>query len=49
LGGPAYAPRRRGAGPVSPPRSAQLGAFLTIAGVNAGRELGPLAALWYRF
>jgi hypothetical protein len=29
--------------------SAQLGAFLTVAGINAGRELGPMAAIWYRF
>ncbi len=29
--------------------SAQLGAFMTVAGRNAGRELGPMAAIWYRF
>ena len=29
--------------------SAQVGAFLTVACVNAGRELGPLVAIWYRF
>lgn len=29
--------------------SAQLGAFMTLAGTNAGRELGPMAAIWYRF
>jgi hypothetical protein len=34
---------------LSPAWSAQFGAFLTVAGVNAGREFGPLGALWYRF
>jgi hypothetical protein len=29
--------------------SLQAGAFRTIAGRNALREMGPLAALWYRF
>ncbi|HEY5226491.1 MAG TPA: hypothetical protein VIJ06_06850 [Methylovirgula sp.] len=29
--------------------SAQAGFFATVAGQNAGRELGPTAALWYRF
>ena len=29
--------------------SLQGGFFETVAGVNAGRELGPMAALWYRF
>lgn len=29
--------------------SVQLGAFRTIAGRNAIRETGPLAAVWYRF
>jgi hypothetical protein len=29
--------------------SGQLGAFMTLAGRNAGREIGPTAALWYRF
>jgi hypothetical protein len=29
--------------------SAQIGGFLTIAGRNAGREMGPIAAIWYRF
>lgn len=33
----------------TPVWSAQIGAFMTVAGVNAGRELGPIAALWYRF
>ncbi|VTZ27955.1 conserved exported hypothetical protein [Methylocella tundrae] len=33
----------------TPSISGQIGAFLTVAGVNTGRELGPLAALWYRF
>jgi hypothetical protein len=27
----------------------QIGAFVTVAGINAGRELGPTAGLWYRF
>jgi hypothetical protein len=27
----------------------QCGGFMTVAGVNAGRERGPFAALWYRF
>ncbi|HTV33526.1 MAG TPA: hypothetical protein VME69_10575 [Methylocella sp.] len=34
---------------VSPQWSMQIGGFLTVAGVNAGREIGPLAAIWYRF
>jgi len=29
--------------------SGQLGGFLTLAGRNAGREMGPMAALWYKF
>jgi protein XagA len=29
--------------------SVQIGGFVTVAGINAGRELGPLAALWFRF
>jgi hypothetical protein len=33
----------------SPAWSGQIGGFLTVAGRNAGRELGPVAALWYRF
>jgi protein XagA len=33
----------------TPAWSAQLGAFLTIDGVNAGREAGPMATIWYRF
>ncbi len=33
----------------SPAWSAQFGGFITLAGKNAGREIGPLAALWYRF
>jgi hypothetical protein len=45
-------------GPLLPPSvvfdisrqwSVQIGGFMTVAGINAGRELGPLAALWYRF
>ncbi len=27
----------------------QAGGFLTLAGRNAGREMGPIVALWYRF
>lgn len=34
---------------LSPQWAAQVGGFFTIAGINAGREFGPLAALWYRF
>jgi hypothetical protein len=34
---------------LSPQWSLQLGGFITVAGVNAGRELGPLAGVWYRF
>ncbi|ACK49651.1 conserved hypothetical protein [Methylocella silvestris BL2] len=29
--------------------SAQLGVFMTIAGKNTGRELGPVGAIWYKF
>ncbi|MDR3407416.1 MAG: hypothetical protein P4L68_02830 [Methylovirgula sp.] len=29
--------------------SVQGGFFETVAGMNAGRELGPVAAVWYRF
>ncbi len=29
--------------------SVQIGGFLTLAGRNAGREMGPIAAIWYRF
>ncbi|MEJ0052970.1 MAG: hypothetical protein WDN02_17525 [Methylovirgula sp.] len=29
--------------------SVEGGFFETITGSNAGRELGPTAALWYRF
>lgn len=32
-----------------PQWSFQCGAFQTVAGVEAGRERGPFAALWYRF
>jgi len=34
---------------VSPQWSVQLGGFLSVAGFNAGREIGPLAGVWYRF
>lgn len=34
---------------LSPIWSVQVGGFRTIAGRNALRETGPLAALWYRF
>ncbi len=34
---------------ITPAWSAQVGAFITVAGINAGRELGPMAAIWYRF
>jgi protein XagA len=29
--------------------SVQLGGFITVAGINAGRELGPMAGVWYKF
>ena len=29
--------------------SLQIGGFITVAGINAGRELGPTAGVWYRF
>ncbi len=29
--------------------SVEAGFFATLAGQNAGRELGPMTALWYRF
>lgn len=34
---------------VAPQWSLQIGAFLTVAGKNAGREQGPIGAIWYRF
>ncbi len=34
---------------ITPAWSAQVGGFLTVAGVNSGREFGPVAAVWYRF
>lgn len=34
---------------LAPQWSIQGGGFFTVAGINAGRELGPFAALWYRF
>jgi hypothetical protein len=34
---------------LAPRWSLQGGFFETIAGFDAGRELGPLAAVWYRF
>jgi len=34
---------------VAPHWSLQGGFFETVIGTNAGRELGPMAALWYRF
>jgi hypothetical protein len=29
--------------------SVQIGGFVTVSGINAGRELGPAVGLWYRF
>ena len=29
--------------------SVQVGGFITVAGINAGREFGPAAGVWYRF
>lgn len=34
---------------IAPNWSLQIGGFITVAGVNAGRELGPTAGVWYRF
>jgi len=34
---------------LSPQWSLQIGGFITVAGVNSGRELGPLVGVWYRF
>lgn len=34
---------------ITPNWSVQVGGFMTVSGVNAGRELGPIAAVWYRF
>jgi hypothetical protein len=34
---------------IAPQWSIQIGGFFTLAGVNAGREFGPMAAFWYRF
>ena len=34
---------------IAPQWSLQIGGFITIEGVNAGRELGPMAGIWYRF
>lgn len=34
---------------IAPEWSVQAGGFLTVAGSNAGRELGPFGAIWYRF
>lgn len=34
---------------VAPNWSVQISGFITVAGINAGRELGPTAGIWYRF
>jgi protein XagA len=34
---------------LNPQWSIQIGGFLTVAGVNAGRELGPMLGIWYKF
>ena len=34
---------------IAPQWSVQIGGFITIEGVNAGRELGPMVGIWYRF
>lgn len=34
---------------IAPQWSVQIAGFLTVAGINAGRELGPAAGVWYRF
>ncbi|MDQ6868671.1 MAG: hypothetical protein M3178_09800 [Pseudomonadota bacterium] len=34
---------------IAPQWSVQIGGFITVAGINAGRELGPTVGIWYRF
>ena len=34
---------------ITPQWSVQIGGFVTVAGVNAGRELGPMLGIWYKF
>jgi hypothetical protein len=34
---------------IAPQWSVQIGGFITVAGINAGRELGPMVGVWYRF
>jgi protein XagA len=34
---------------ITPQWSVQIGGFITVEGVNAGRELGPMLGIWYRF
>lgn len=34
---------------LGPQWSIQLGGFFTVSGVNAGREIGPIGGIWYRF
>jgi hypothetical protein len=34
---------------ISPHWSIQCGGFMTLAGIDAGRERGPFAAVWFRF
>jgi protein XagA len=34
---------------IAPQWSVQIGGFITVAGINAGRELGPTLGVWYRF
>ena len=34
---------------IAPQWSVQIGGLITVAGINAGRELGPTAGVWYRF
>jgi protein XagA len=34
---------------IAPRWSVQIGGFITVAGINAGRELGPIVGIWYRF
>ncbi len=34
---------------ITPQWSVQIGGFITAAGVNAGRELGPMLGIWYKF
>lgn len=34
---------------LTPQWAFQIGGFITVSGVNAGREIGPFVGIWYRF